>query len=903
MLDTSLDLSNFASYIRFAAERRQFGHEVVPMAGPYGFVVYGWVYAGDLFGTRIVLEFATKLALAALVLRFFQRTRFSVTGWLWLIANVLVLTTSAELTYDFAVLYSALFLLVERPRRWTAFSVLLLLALLSLGKGTQLILTLAVLATLSAELIWRRAWRDLVFMLGTYTACLLGLWTIAGQSLGGLPAYIRNIQEFSKGYVTAMALQESPRVFALGLTSLIVHVTGIGLLGLSRRARSVLLTAVVLFGGFTFLQWKHGFVRADGHVLLFFDYCLIGSFTLLAFARIVQTHSLATSARIAWCIAGAALAIYADGEHVWGRLSHRVTELPTKFTTSVSQIVSPKSAREALIHALERQRARFSLPDVVKKVGREPIAFFGIESGYLALNQLNEQPTPVAGGGPLGVFTPRLQSLNEQYVRSAELRPRFFLLKLESIDDHLVTQDDAGTLNTIVHSYRPVLVERGMILLEAAPAAPLPAMRLLSRQTFKPGEDIQVPAAGENEVVLASLDLPFSPAGLLRTALYKSGIVTLAATTAGSTEFVRRRIVPTVAATPFVVSPFIETTADLLELYAPSSGPALQVMRVESSPASTLSEQDCSISFYAQPRPKPLPSSTMAEFKRRLGYPIANRVPDSIESGNARLIAENGGLVQLLEPPGRIIFDLRGDERELSFDYGFMAEAYTRGTTDGADFIVELATPGSPPEQIYSTRRDPRAVAAHRSWDRAHLWLPVVKSGMQLQLRTAGGIHGAADWDWTYFDNIRIQSGPLRVEQFPGFSTTPSSIVGRSPRMFTYEGKDVLLLNAPGSLIFDLNGRERSVSFSAGLIAGAYQEGRTDGVEFIVELRSVDGALTPLFKRWLQPKSVEADRGMQKFDVNFENATPGSQLIVRTAAGPANDESWDWSYIANLRLN
>ena len=135
VLDTSLDVSNFASYIRFAADQRQFGHEVVPMAGPYGFVVYGWVYGGDLYALRILLEFITKLALAALVLWFFQRTRGSVTSWGWLFANVLVLSTTPELTYDFAVLYSALFLLVERPRRGIVLSIVLFLAFLSLGKG------------------------------------------------------------------------------------------------------------------------------------------------------------------------------------------------------------------------------------------------------------------------------------------------------------------------------------------------------------------------------------------------------------------------------------------------------------------------------------------------------------------------------------------------------------------------------------------------------------------------------------------------------------------------------------------------------------------------------------------------------------------------------------------------
>ena len=73
-----------------ARESRQWQYSpdhVVPMAGPFGFVFYGWVYNGDLYLTRLVLEFITKLAFGLLVIWFFRRTRGSVTGWLWLLAN------------------------------------------------------------------------------------------------------------------------------------------------------------------------------------------------------------------------------------------------------------------------------------------------------------------------------------------------------------------------------------------------------------------------------------------------------------------------------------------------------------------------------------------------------------------------------------------------------------------------------------------------------------------------------------------------------------------------------------------------------------------------------------------------------------------------------------------------
>src|SRR5260221_11037121 len=84
VMDTLLDSSNYASYTYFAAHQFQYGPEVVPMTGPYGYVMYGSVYNGLLYWTRLGLQLASVGALSALVLWFFQRSRESAWRWLWL---------------------------------------------------------------------------------------------------------------------------------------------------------------------------------------------------------------------------------------------------------------------------------------------------------------------------------------------------------------------------------------------------------------------------------------------------------------------------------------------------------------------------------------------------------------------------------------------------------------------------------------------------------------------------------------------------------------------------------------------------------------------------------------------------------------------------------------------------
>ncbi|MEO6003596.1 MAG: hypothetical protein ABIZ04_05630 [Opitutus sp.] len=906
VLDTSLDASNYASYTRFAAEQRQFGTEVVPMAGPFGFVVYGWVYNGDLYGLRLVLEFATKLIFGLFVLWFFRRSNGSRIGWLWLIANLLVLPTTTELTYDLSVLYAALLLIFERPRRWLTLATVFFLAFLALCKGTQLIFTLAVLAVVAGEVAWRRAWADLAILIGGFLASLVILWCAAGQELQHLPAYIRNIQELSTGYVSGMALQETTQTFIIGVASVVVALAGLLILLAPHRRDSSLITATCVLLGFTFLEWKHGFVRADGHVFLFFHYCILGSVTLLALDVVgrKQVHFFRTRALLA--AIATVLALYGTGAGIAVRFAEYGRALAANIPSALQQLAHPIARKQQLAARLAENRVRFRLPETIEHVQDHTIGFFGYESGYLALNGLNEIPSPVAGGGPFSVFTPHLQRLNEQHLLTPETSPLFYLVKLQTIDERYIPQDDARSLNALLRLYQPVLAERGMLLMrksDAAQKATAPADREVNHAAIRLGQPVPVPNVGQDEMLLVSFELPPSPAAVVRSTLYKAPIVSLTLTIDGEPTALTRRIIPSMASAPFILFPLLEQTSDLLALYSPEEGGRPRTIQLNCEPTSGLGWSNCSVTFYARTRPTALEPGRKKEIAGQFAYPSANLKPTVVEASNARLKEIDGRTVQLLEPPGRIVFPLHGDERELGFDYGFDPESYTRGTTDGADFIVELLPASGPAEQLFLSRRDPKNMAADRGRQHAHLWLPLLKPGTQLQLRTGGGLRGAADWDWTYYDNIQLHRGPLRVEQFAGFGVAPSDVGGAEPRMIQHEGRDVLLLNAPGAIEFILTGKERRIQFLGGFMPGAYLEGNTDGAEFVVELIETGQASKTIYARMVTPKTVVADRGTQTFDIPLPAYQAGSKLKVRTSVGPHHDASWDWTYVAEVRFS
>src|SRR5215216_890719 len=85
VMDVTLDSSNYASYSYFTAHGFQFGPQVVPMTGPFGFVLYGFVYNADLFWIRTLCEFVQKFVFAGLVLWFMWECRHSAWRWAWFV--------------------------------------------------------------------------------------------------------------------------------------------------------------------------------------------------------------------------------------------------------------------------------------------------------------------------------------------------------------------------------------------------------------------------------------------------------------------------------------------------------------------------------------------------------------------------------------------------------------------------------------------------------------------------------------------------------------------------------------------------------------------------------------------------------------------------------------------------
>ncbi len=115
-------------------------------------------------------------------------------------------------------------------------------------------------------------------------------------------------------------------------------------------------------------------------------------------------------------------------------------------------------------------------------------------------------------------------------------------------------------------------------------------------------------------------------------------------------------------------------------------------------------------------------------------------------------------------------------------------------------------------------------------------------------------------------------------------------------------GRDVQMLEPPAEMTWRLTGTERKLRFDFGFHPRAYTEGKTDGAEFIVELRMPGQPPLQVFERPLDPQHQPGDRGPLSGEVDLPPFPAGTTLAVRTTAGRNGDSAWDWVYFGQMRI-
>jgi hypothetical protein len=138
--------------------------------------------------------------------------------------------------------------------------------------------------------------------------------------------------------------------------------------------------------------------------------------------------------------------------------------------------------------------------------------------------------------------------------------------------------------------------------------------------------------------------------------------------------------------------------------------------------------------------------------------------------------------------------------------------------------------------------------------------------------------------------------------KYPMFSVQPVFVKGAVPVQFAMlEGSPGLMVLAPGVMVFEVPVGAQQVTGAFGILEGAYTNGgKTDGVEFTVEIENENGTVRRALGKLLQPQENVADRGKILFSVALDRKD--RKVVLKTAVGQHEDEKWDWSVWSDIQF-
>ena len=731
------------------------------------------VWDARIFGALFAAELALKAAVVVLVCRL-AWTQAAGGGWRWLLPMVVVVIGAADwqALFFFAAAAAGLVLVGrERGDRWLTGPALGLLAALALVKGTLLVLAALAAGAGALACGWRRgSWRAGAWRAGGFVVALLGVWVGIGQRWADLPAFVRGTLDIASGYARGLSQPPTdPNVLFLGLAVLAVAGAQVLFLAwVARRDRATGPLALLLLATL-FLAWRQGFTRADGHVATFFAYAVLGAAAAPAFFPTIPRRAAAWAqgagfaAALALAGAGATRAGLDPANLLWRSLAERARG-------NLAIVRDPRAEAARARGELVRSRHLYALPRIRAAVGGAGVDFFGFEQGVLLANGLRLTPPPVPQG--YQVNTPLTQALNQDFYRGPRA-PEFVVFKLQPMDGHPPTAENAGVLATLALDYAPVLFERGYGLLRrvGSPSPehrPLPLGRTLAEGELAWDEPLPVPAVGADEMVWCELTLRETPFGKVLATVYQQGRVHAEVSFADQPRPTRYRLVPGMVATGFLLSPRVDSERALVDLQAGRAVPEATTFR--------LVPADPGLARQFQPRwgyrlrVLPRPAGAVREeaagalARGELGMfddvatPGPTRVFSEVAAGSRFRVGEETFL--FVHPPGEVELPVPAGATHARGRFTFDPAAWREGNPDGVLVRVDLVAPGGEPTTItlFSRLLLPGAEPADREVGSFDVPLPPDAAGGRLLLRTLNNpATGNGGRGWIGWGGVRME--------------------------------------------------------------------------------------------------------------------------------------------------
>ncbi len=625
----------------------------------------------------------------------------------------------------------------------------LFLALLGVIKFTNLLFTGFVVLVGLAYACLAGQRRAGIALLAAFSLGFLALWLACSQSPLQWWAYAINSLEISSGYQAAMGLPtpDGQLALSLGIFAGLAGYVGWHLLTQPDRIRAG--ANLLILAAFLFLNWKHGFVRADGHMLGFFYCALVLAVAFPALFRETPTHP--KIARF-FLIAVGLLSLTGMRNTFTSTIDYAPNITNEKLQRNIQAFLNWDRARGDLEGQVDHWKREAKLPKAQALIGDASVDVLGFEQAIALFNDFNYTPRPIFQS--YSVYTPRLARINEDFITSPAA-PEFLLLKLQTIDERPLLADDSHVMALLPHLYEFKLLEKDFYVFQRRRETPdLAALRPRLVRSAEVAIGAELPVTDlAIEPLWVTIDLPFSLVGRVTKFLYKPALVHLVVTDAdGKKE--RYRIPRPMGLAGFQINPLVTDFPSYLEAHGGEAARRIASLAIEVAEEDRMFFADTAVVHLAVMPSTDLKREYHQQIERQR-FARFSHLPADFAAKTAISNQEiEGREVVIMHAPSHMTFRLDTPVHRIRGAHGYPHNAYTEGgETDGATFRIEW-TDGVTRRELYHRVLDPLNQPGDRGLIDFELTDLALPTGGELRFTVSMNDHPG--WDWTAWADIKI---------------------------------------------------------------------------------------------------------------------------------------------------